>query len=679
MLVMEERMARDPRYDVLFEPVKIGPVTAPNRFYQVPHATGMGYLKPQSSAAMRGIKAEGGWGVVCTEYCSIHPSSDDEPWPTASLWDDEDVRSNASMVEEVHRHGSLAGVELWHGGSTCSNNYSREEPLGPWSRPAMLPNPVQSRCMSKRDIRELRRWHREAVLRAKRAGFDIVYVYLAHDYLLAQFQSSANQRSDEYGGSLENRLRLTRELLQDTKEAVGDRCAVAVRYSAAGGFTDGEPLFEEHRTMLELLAELPDLWDIVVDDYSYEMGSSRFVKEAALEDYMSWVKQVTTKPVVTIGRFASPETMLRQVKQGIVDLVGAARPSIADPYLPAKIREGRFEDIRECIGCNLCYAINVHGAPIRCTQNPTSGEEWRRGWHPERIAPKVSERKVLVAGGGPAGLEAAVWLGRRGYAVTLAEARTELGGRVTRESATLPGLSEWARVRDWRIAQLEQLPDVQILLDSTVDAEQILGFEADCVALATGATWRKDGRGRLHEQPIPGWQEAHVLTPDDVMDGVLPQDPVLVYDDDHYYMGGVVAEALRAAGLDVCLVTPDGRVSSWTSWADEQRRIQARLIELGVRIEIDSALESLGAGRAELACVHTGRTREVEAASVVMVTSREPNDALYHELCERIDIVRVGDCSAPGSIATAVFAGHRYAREMDTAGAPFLRDRARVP
>jgi dimethylamine/trimethylamine dehydrogenase len=654
-------------------------VTAPNRFYQVPHATGMGYLKPQSSAAMRGIKAEGGWGVVCTEYCSIHPSSDDEPWPTASLWDDEDVRSNASMVEEVHRHGSLAGVELWHGGSTCSNNYSREEPLGPWSRPAMLPNPVQSRCMSKRDIRELRRWHREAVLRAKRAGFDIVYVYLAHDYLLAQFQSSANQRSDEYGGSLENRLRLTRELLQDTKEAVGDRCAVAVRYSAAGGFTDGEPLFEEHRTMLELLAELPDLWDIVVDDYSYEMGSSRFVKEAALEDYMSWVKQVTTKPVVTIGRFASPETMLRQVKQGIVDLVGAARPSIADPYLPAKIREGRFEDIRECIGCNLCYAINVHGAPIRCTQNPTMGEEWRRGWHPERIAPKVSERKVLVAGGGPAGLEAAVWLGRRGYAVTLAEARTELGGRVTRESATLPGLSEWAHVRDWRIAQLEQLPDVQILLDSTVDAEQILGFEADCVALATGATWRKDGRGRLHEQPIPGWQEAHVLTPDDVMDGVLPQDPVLVYDDDHYYMGGVVAEALRAAGLDVCLVTPDGRVSSWTSWADEQRRIQARLIELGVRIEIDSALESLGAGRAELACVHTGRTREVEAASVVMVTSREPNDALYHELCERIDIVRVGDCSAPGSIATAVFAGHRYAREMDTAGAPFLRDRARVP
>ncbi|HEY5656939.1 MAG TPA: FAD-dependent oxidoreductase [Myxococcota bacterium] len=674
-------MARDPRYDVLFEPVKIGPVTAPNRFYQVPHCSGMGWERPQTLAAMREVKAEGGWGVVCTEYCSIHPSSDDVPWPYASLWDEGDVRAHAAMVEKVHCYGALAGAELWHGGSTNPNHYSREDPVGPWSRPSLVPNPVQSRSMGKRDIADFRRWHRDAALRAKRAGFDIVYVYLTHGYLFHQFQSTANQRSDEYGGSLENRLRLTREVLQETKEAVGDTCAVAVRYSAGGGFTDGTPVFEEHRTMLELLAELPDLWDVVVDDYSYEMGASRFVKEAALENYMSWVKRVTSKPVVTIGRFTSPETMLRQVREGIVDLVGAARPSIADPYLPTKIREGRFEDIRECIGCNICFATNTNGAPIRCTQNPTMGEEWRRDWHPERIAPKASERKVLVVGGGPAGLEAATWLGRRGYAVTLAEARTELGGRVTREAATLPGLSEWARVRDWRLAQLKQLPNVEVYLDSALDVDQILAFEADRVALATGAMWRRDGRGRWHEKPISGWESAHVITPDDVMDGVLPEDPVLVYDDDHYYTGGIVAEKLRAAGLDVLLVTTAARVSPWTFYTDEQRRIQARLIEMGVRIEIDSALESLGAGKVVLSCVHTGRTREREAASVVMVTSREPSDALYHALCERVDITRVGDCSAPGNIARAVYAGHRYAREMDAGEVPtvpFLRDRAIV-
>ena len=131
-------MARDPRFDVLFEPVEIGPVTAPNRFYQVPHCTGMGYRRPNSVAALRGVKAEGGWGTVCTEYCSIHPSSDDEPYPTASIWDDDDTRAMSMTVDKIHEHGALAGIELWHGGAGSANNYSRETPLGPYSMPAGL-------------------------------------------------------------------------------------------------------------------------------------------------------------------------------------------------------------------------------------------------------------------------------------------------------------------------------------------------------------------------------------------------------------------------------------------------------------------------------------------------------------------------------------------------------------
>jgi dimethylamine/trimethylamine dehydrogenase len=678
-LVVEEWRARDPRYDVLFEPLKIGPVTAPNRFYQVPHCTGMGHGMPQTLAAMREVKAEGGWGVVCTEYCSIHASSDDAPYPYASLWDEDDVRAQALMVEKVHRHGALAGVELWYGGNS-PNSYSREEARGPWSYPSWTGEPTQSRIMDKWDIREFRRWHRDAALRAKRAGFDIVYVYATHAYTLSQFQSPANPRSDEYGGSPDNRSRLARELIEETKQAVGDSCAVAVRFSAGGGEIDGEPVIEEHRALFELMAELPDLWDLVVDDYTFEMGASRFVKEAALEDYVKWVKRATGRPVVTVGRFTSPDTMLRQVKQGIVDFVGAARPSIADPFLPRKIDEGRTEDIRECIGCNICFASDARGVPIRCTQNPTMGEEWRRGWHPERIEAKGSDRKVLVVGGGPAGLEAAVALGRRGYAVTLAEARTELGGRVTLESA-LPGLAEWARVRDWRIAQLNKLPNVEVFLNSTLDVEQILEFGADCVALATGAAWRKDGVGRWYATPFEGWQRPNVCTPDDVMQGVLPQSPAVVFDDDQYYMGGVIAERLRRAGLDVTLVTPDGNVSSWAKTTDEQPRAQARLLELGVAIEVSAALESLGDAEAVLACTYTGRTRAIPAASAVVVTSRQPRDALFHELADRIEVVRVGDCSAPGTIAAAVYAGHRYARQMDAevADVPFLRERAVAP
>ena len=154
---------------------------------------------------------------------------------------------------------------------------------------------------------------------------------------------------------------------------------------------------------------------------------------------MSYVKSVTSKPVVTVGRFTSPDTMVSQVKRGIVDFIGAARPSIADPFLPKKIEEGRIDEIRECIGCNICYTGDSTGTPIRCTQNPTMSEEWRRGWHPEKIAPKGSDSTVLVVGAGPAGLEATRALGQRGYQVLLAEAGHTLGGRVSRESE-LPGL-----------------------------------------------------------------------------------------------------------------------------------------------------------------------------------------------------------------------------------------------
>ena len=669
-------MPRDPRFDVLFEPVRIGPVTAPNRFYQVPHCTGMGYRRPRSLAALREMKAEGGWGTVCTEYTSIHPSSDDEPYPTGSLWDDEDIDWQALMVDKVHAHGALAGVELWHGGPASANLYSRETPLGPSSLPAGINDPVQTRAMDKADIRELKRWHVDAALRAQRAGFDIVYVYAVHFYLLHHFLLPSNQRSDEYGGSLENRARLLRELIVETKEAVGDTCAVAVRFSASSGGDDNDQDTAEPREMLELLSDLPDLWDITVHDYSYEMGTSRFVEEAGLETTMSWVKSVTDKPVVSVGRFTSPETMLRLVRQGVIDLIGAARPSIADPFLPQKIAEGRDDEIRECIGCNICYIGDQTGTPIRCTQNPTMGEEWRKGWHPENIPVKGSDAKVLIVGGGPAGLEAAVSLGKRGYEVTLAEARRELGGRVTLESA-LPGLAEWARVRDWRLNQIGKLPNVEFYRESVVDEEQILEFAADRVVIATGAKWRRDGMGRWHEAPIPGWDAPSVITPDDIMEGVMPTGPVVVFDDDHYYMGGVIAEVLRRAGLDVTLATPANEVSTWTKLTEEQYRIQAKILSLGIVLETGTAMTRVGEGSVTLESIHTGQTKEVEAATVVMTTSRLPQDALYHALADRLAIQRIGDCDAPGTIATAVYSGHRYAREMDTEvpiGVPFRRE-----
>ncbi|MCZ6720574.1 MAG: FAD-dependent oxidoreductase [Proteobacteria bacterium] len=669
-------MAREPRYDILFEPLRIGPVTARNRFYQVPHCIGMGHAYPRSAAALRGVKAEGGWAVVCTEECEIHPTGDIAPNIEQRLWDDGDIPMHAAMTDAVHAHGALAGIELAHSGHHAPNLYSRLIPLAPSHLPYDGYEPVQARAMDKEDIRNLRRWHREAALRAKKAGFDIVYVYAGHDLTLPMHFISrrTNDRSDEYGGSLENRVRLFRELIEETKEAIGDRCAIAVRFAVDELLgADGITAENEGREVVEMLAELPDLWDVNISDWANDSTTSRFAPEGSQEKYVAFVKKLTTKPVVGVGRFTSPDTMVAQIKRGVLDFIGAARPSIADPFLPKKIEEGRPEDIRECIGCNICVTGDLTMTPIRCTQNPTMGEEHRRGWHPEAIAPKGSEDGVLIVGAGPAGLEAARALGARGYGVALAEASAELGGRVAQE-CRLPGLAEWARVADYRVSQIEKMTNVEVYRASRLSVADVLEFAPDRVVLALGARWRRDGIGRRHHEPIPGSEGENIYTPDDALDGAAPAGPVLVYDDDHYYMGGVLAEKLKAQGAEVVLATPAPDASHWTHNTMEQSRIQARLLEMGVEIVPLHKLAAIGLGEVELECVYTGKRTKRPAASVFLVTARLPEDALYHELMAAPEALRdagiasvdrIGDCLAPGTIAAAVYSGHLYARELD--------------
>ena len=668
-------MARDPRYDVLFELVKIGPVTARNRFYQVPHCNGMGRTFPSSMARMRGVKAEGGWAVVSTEQIDIHPTSDITPGTEGRMWGDQDIAYLARMCDAVHEHGSLALIELTHNGKVASCLYSREVPIFPAHMPTSSTMPVQARAMDRKDIRDYRRWHLDAVKRAKQAGFDLVCCYAAHNLSLAgQFMLPRyNHRTDEYGGSLENRVRLFRELIEDAKDAVGDTMGVVVRFAVEElRGSEGIQATEEGRAIVELLAELPDLWDVNVAEWENDSVTSRFAEEGFQEPYIEFVKKVTSKPVVGVGRYTTPDRMVSVINKGILDMIGAARPSIADPFLPKKIESGELDTIRECIGCNICVSWDMLGAPMRCTQNPTKGEEWRKGWHPERIAPKTTDDTVLIVGAGPAGLEAARALGERGYEVTLAEGGDELGGRVSRESK-LPGLAAWGRVRDYRVTQLHNLANVNIYLQSEMNAEQVCELGASKVVIATGARWRRDGYGREHQFPIDGLKQDSVLTADDLMDGVEVQGSVLLYDDDHYYLGGVVAELLRSRGHSVTLVTPAATASAFTQYTLEHDRIQARLIDVGVNVIANHRLHCLGPGEVTLACVFSEREQTVQSDNVLMMTSRLPEDALFNTLMsdeQRLksagikSVTRIGDCFGPATIAAAVYEGHRYAREL---------------
>lgn len=691
----------NPRYRPLFEPLQIGPVTTRNRFYQVPHCNGGGYRDPSAVAEMRRIKAEGGWGVVFTEQVELHHSSEITPFIELRLWDDKDIPILARMAQSIHDHEALAGIELAYSGVNGPNLYSREVPMAPTAMPirTFTNDPVQARAMSKKDIRDLRRWHRNALRRAKTAGYDLVCLYGAHGFgVIQHFMSTiTNHRGDEYGGSLENRTRLLRELVSDARDEVGDTMAVTVRLSLHEMLGEQGLSNSEVRDLIGLHADLPDLWDLAHGTWEDCSATSRFSEEAAQSDLVSGIKALTTKPVVGVGRFTSPDVMLKQLKAGTLDLVGCARPSIADPWLPRKIQEGREDDIRECIGCNICITGDMTMSLSRCTQNPTFMEEWRKGWHPEIIASKGESESVLVVGAGPAGLEAARALGQRGYQVVLAEKHTWLGGRVSLESR-LPGLGAWSRVRDYRVQQLNRMSNVAIYPDNEVTVEDILAFGSQHVALATGAHWRRDGVARYHVVPITDDASVPVLTPDDLMAGQMPTGRVLVYDDDHYYMGAVLAELAREQGCEVLLVTPSAYVSEWSLNTLEQARIQQRMLELGIETLTNHALVGIGNGVAVCeniyaAPMHTtgistspvdnrrtdarddGLQRRTSVDSVVLVTCRESRTGLYQGMLAQqaqwaeagIHSVRViGDAEAPAPIAWANYAGHRYARELDT-------------
>jgi len=667
------------RYKILFESVEIGPKVAKNRFYQVPHAMGSGNDMPNTRAAQRGIKAEGGWGVVNTGYCSIHPSSDDRPLPFARLWSEKDIESHVPMIEAVHEHDALAGIEFFHGGAYTANRHTRMPPISPSGiqqkvSELMDMHLTAPKVMDKKDIKDLIQWHVIAAERAIQAGFDIIYCYAGMGFLPYHFlHPTFNNRNDEYGGSLENRSRLMRELISEMKEVAGDRAAIAVRMSTDELLTfKSESSESEAHEFFEINGEFPDLWDIKMSSWFKECPSGRFAESGHMEPYNSFVKKLTSKPVVGVGWFTSPDIMAKQINDGILDFVGAARASIADPFLPNKLKEGREDDIRECIGCNICASCYNQGIPVRCTQNPSMGEEWRRGWHPEKIKPKSSDNSVLVIGGGPAGLEATLSLARRGYSVAIADSNKELGGRINMESK-LPGMTSYKRVVDYRVNQINQLSNVDVFLDNTLSPDDVLELGFDHVVTATGSAWQPSIMDEK-SAPVLIDKTDTIFTPENVLNGCELKSPVIIFDFDYYYMGGLMAEYIKDLGHEVTIITPFDKVSPWSFNSNEIDEIQLRLQEKDIRVITQCRIKKVKDSSVKLIHKVSHEETDIDRGSLVLVGYRKQNDSLFSDLNSREEDLKtsgikslqnIGDSNAPGAVVHAVFAGHLYANTFD--------------
>jgi dimethylamine/trimethylamine dehydrogenase len=672
---------------VLFEPVRIGPKTLRNRFFQVPHCTGFGSHEPATQARFRATKAEGGWAAVCTEICSVHPEADRAPQPVVRLWDDDDVRNLSLLCDEAHAFDSLVGIELFHPGAHVEGNLSREPPGAPSQIPSEVYPMTYPRELSRDEIREVQGFHADSARRAVAAGFDIVYVYGAHGYLPLQFLSPFyNKRSDEYGGAtLENRARFFLETLEVVREAVDGACAVACRLAIDARGPAGIEI-DEAVEFVRLADHLVDLWDINVSSAGEgwnDMSPARLFAQGHQLEWQGRIRAATAKPIVGVGRFTDPDLMAETVRSGSLDLIGAARPSISDPFLPQKIEEGRYDEIRGCIGCNICLARALGVIHIACTQNPTAGEEYRRGWHPERFEQaRNADREVLVIGAGAAGLECALVLGKRGIQrVYLVDSSSEVGGYAAL-AARLPGLAEWGRVVDWRRTQLEKLPNVEVVTGVALGAEQVRTYGADIAVCATGARWADDGLNNVTHGPIEGTSLPQVRTPERVLAGDTPPGrSVLVYDCEGYFMGVGMAELLAARGVAIRLVTPLSVVAPFLDRTLEGRPVRELLAALGVELETDTRLVQVVEGGALLR--RYGVERVVEADGVVLVTARRSDDRLYRTLLDDPGpleaVYAIGDCVAPRLIADCVFDGHRLAREIDSPHParplPYLRER----
>jgi 2,4-dienoyl-CoA reductase-like NADH-dependent reductase (Old Yellow Enzyme family)/thioredoxin reductase len=493
----------------LFSPMKIGNLEIANRL--VVSAMVTLYCNDDGTVTEKYIayheaKAKGGWGLIITEDYAIDPQGRGFP-KLAGLWEDAQIESHAELTRRVHQYNSKIFAQIYHAGRQTNPRVIGGQP---WA-PSPIPSPATRTIpheMTTDEIREMVEKFGDCALRIKKAGFDGIEIHGAHGYLIAQFLSSySNKRTDQYGGNLPNRVRFALEVIANIREKAGRDYPVSFKISA-DEFIPGGRTIEETKAIAVLLQEA-GIDAILVSAGVY--GSNPAITPSAatpqgwLVDFAEEVKKVVTIPVMTVGRITEPlmaETIIAGRK---ADFVAMARASLADPDLPIKAEIHNFDDIVRCIGCMQgCTGLLGRYQPIKCSLNPSLGRE-----HELSVPTKAVKKKVVVAGGGPAGMEAAITAAKADYRVLLFEKAGRLGGQFYL-AAIPPDKGEFSSFVTWQISQLNKL-GVKVHLNTEATEELIDGEQPDAVILSTGSA-------PIVPQ-IKGIEKGHVLTAAAVLNG----------------------------------------------------------------------------------------------------------------------------------------------------------------
>lgn len=668
------------KYPNIFSPIKLGPIEVPNRFYLSPHVTPLVSHRGGPTEDYINYNLErtrGGVGLLILSMSVLERARFVQPSP----YPKENIAGFRTLVEAVHSAGGKLFGELWYWWGAAG-------PWGPLSPPApsmsasqsqysLFGNRLVTREMTKDEIRMMQGAFRQSAVNLREAGFDGIMLHAAHGALPEHFLSPYfNHRTDEYGGNLDNRLRFVRETLELLREVAGTRMAVGLRLNCdelvKGGYGTTEARQILKRVSDTGLIDFADL-DIAIEPDQYHLGMPPvFVDPHPYRPYVEAVRGAAGRlPVLSVlGRLTSIADGEAMLAAGVCDMVGAARALIAEPELVKNAREGKESRSRTCIACNWCMASLYYDGAQNCTINPAS---WREAhWGVDTFTPASKRCKVIVVGGGPAGLEAARVSALRGHEVTLHEARHRLGGALTLW-ASLPGREFYQKSVEWWDRELKRL-GVEVRLGSEASAALILAAKPDAVVVATGARYSVTGHSNHRDLAIPGHDRDFVYRPEDVLLGkARPSEKVVILDAEGMQTGVGIAELLAQGGADVEYLTPHLTPISLRVMATQDAPyIMKRLRAAKVKVSTSTYIKSIGDRSVTVYDVFSEEERDIKGvAAVVLSTGRFSVNELEKALEGTVQqLFAIGDAAAARIWPVASYEGQKFARYIGEPEAP---------